>query len=692
MITHITSFKRGLTKKILAASLVYWSVFAPIMAGQSEAMVMSGMNLQPYSEETDQIIVKYNNGSTMGVAAGMSDAQVQALSQRTGLRLRHMRRLANGAQLMKLESRQNGIRMQQTISALMADPNVEYAEPDRMMYPLVIPDDSRYNEQWHYYESTGGLNLPTAWDAAQGSGVVVAVIDTGYLPHADLVGNILPGYDMISDTTVAQDGDGRDSDASDNGDWAPANACYNGSPAMDSSWHGTHVSGTIAAATNNSSGVAGVAYNAKVLPVRVLGRCGGYTSDIADGMIWAAGGTVSGLPINPNPAQVLNLSLGGSGSCSITVQNAIDTARSLGTTVVVAAGNANVDAANSNPANCNGVVAVAATDRTGGRAYYSNYGSVVDVAAPGGDMRAGAANGILSTLNAGLTAPGADSYAFYQGTSMATPHVAGVAALLYEVDPLMTPDHVESTLKATTRPFPATCNLCGTGIVDATAAVEAAAGVIPPPPADDVLDNGVAVNNLAAGSGQSSSFIMDVPDGVTSLSFAISSGTGDADLYVKYGSAPTLSSYDCRPYLNGNNETCNISNIQAGTYYVMVQAYTAFSGVSLVGNYDSTPPASSDGFTETNLSASRRQWLNYTLDVPAGMSALNVNTSGGSGDADLYVRFGAAPTTISYDCRPYLNGNDEACSFANPIAGRWYIGIRAYRSFAGVTLDARYTP
>jgi subtilisin family serine protease len=300
--------------------------------------------------------------------------------------------------------------------------------------------------------------------------VVVGVIDTGYRPHKDLVGNILPGYDMISDTGVSQDGDGRDSDASDPGDWAPAGVCYSSHPGSNSSWHGTHVAGTIAAVTNNGIGVTGVAYKAKVVPIRVLGRCGGYTSDIADAIIWGAGGSVSGVPDNENPAKVLNLSLGGSGRCGYTQQNAIDTARTLGATVVVAAGNSNTNASNTTPANCSGVVTVAAVDRSGGKAWYSNYGSVVDVASPGGDTRV-TANGILSTLNSGSTSPGSDSYAFYQGTSMATPHVAGAAALLYSVDPSITPNEVEATLKNTSRSFPRSCSQCGSGIVDAGAAV-----------------------------------------------------------------------------------------------------------------------------------------------------------------------------------------------------------------------------
>jgi serine protease len=230
------------------------------------------------------------------------------------------------------------------------------------------------------------------------------------------------------------------------------------------------VAGTIAALTNNGTGVAGVAYGAKVVPVRVLGKCGGYTSDIADGIIWASGGTVSGVPNIAARAQVINMSLGGSGACDTTTQNAINSARSRGTVVVVAAGNESQNASNSNPANCAGVIAVAATNKSGGKASYSNYGTIVDVAAPGGDTGAG----ILSTLNAGTTSPGADSYASYMGTSMATPHVAGVVALMLSANPNLTPDDVAAKLKSTARAFPAACSGCGAGIVNAAAAVNAA--------------------------------------------------------------------------------------------------------------------------------------------------------------------------------------------------------------------------
>ena len=421
---------------------------------------------------TNQIIVKFKDSAVSNSALGRSisadkASRAAAVAAVTGLRTEYHRSVFNGADVFELGKWHSLEDLDKALSLMAVDPNIEYAEPDQYLQPMLTPNDSRYNEQWHYFESTGGLRLPNAWDDSTGSGVVVAVIDTGYRPHVDLNANLLPGYDMISNTFVARDGGGRDSDARDPGDWSNAGECGPGEPARSSSWHGTHVAGTVSARTNNNSGIAGVAFGAKVVPIRALGRCGGLTSDIADSIRWAAGGSVSGVPSNGNPAKVLNLSLGGSGACSSTTQSAINSARSNGAVVVVAAGNSNTNASNANPANCSGVVTVASTNRNGGRSYFSNFGAVVDVAAPGGDIRASASNGVLSTLNSGSTSPGSDNYAFYQGTSMAAPHVAGVAALMLAEDPSLTPDQIESTLKSTARSFPSSCSQCGSGIVDA---------------------------------------------------------------------------------------------------------------------------------------------------------------------------------------------------------------------------------
>ena len=362
--------------------------------------------------------------------------------------------------------------------------NIESVEEDIILKAIntvepgdVGSEDSFYQSQWHYFDEDGGIELPSAWHITQGSSdVVVAVVDTGITNHVDLQGKILPGADLISDTTMSNDGNGRDTDATDNGDWVGfGDPCYQGRT-TDSSWHGTHVSGTVAANSANGIGVTGVAWNVKILPVRVLGKCGGYLSDIADGIRWAAGGSVNGLPANQNRADVINLSLGGFGSCGPTVQSAIDYAVSQGSVVVVAAGN---DTQNLNftpyvPATCRNVITVGAGNRNAFKSFYSNYGDYIDVMGPGGDFD----GQILSTTNNGRTNPSSDGYTGMMGTSMAAPHVAGVAALIKSVKRGLYPPQVEDILKRTTKFF--NCNSgCGAGLVNAHEAVELALSTEP---------------------------------------------------------------------------------------------------------------------------------------------------------------------------------------------------------------------
>lgn len=581
-------------------SLLTLSALSLSVTAVQAAPQKSGLSLQVKEakavEPATRFIVKYKNAASLSVQglAGETTSSVNQLkahaaselSSRAGEPISFVRSLAvANRHVVKAERRLSKAETQRTIELLAQDPMVESVEEDRMLQIAAVPNDTQYTSQWHYYEATGGLRANTAWDNATGTGVVVAVLDTGYRPHADLNANILPGYDMISDSFVGNDGNGRDNNAQDPGDWILANECGGTHSAQDSSWHGTHVAGTVAAVTNNGSGVAGVAYGAKVVPVRVLGKCGGYTSDIADGIIWASGGTVSGVPANANPAQVINMSLGGSGACDSTTQAAINSARSRGTVVVIASGNDNSNANNFNPGNCAGVVNVASTNRSGGRAYYSNYGTSIDVAAPGGAMSSSNdPNGILSTYNTGTTTPGSDSYGYSQGTSMAAPHVAGVAALILQKKPTATPDEVETILKTTTRSFPATCTSCGTGIVDAAAAVAAASGE------DGGGDGGAegatsTVSNISVSRSAWKYYTLTVPAGMSNLTVSIAGGSGDADLYVRRGSQPTTSSYDCRPYLSGNNESCSFSNPVAATYHIGIRGYRASSGITLTTSY-----------------------------------------------------------------------------------------------------------
>jgi len=537
-----------------------------VHAGGPADMPAAAAQRATVSTHTDRLIVKYKDDSAPVAVKGVRGLQdavrvaplasarkaiVDRAGQQFGITLQELRTIGTGARVFKLDRKVPVADAAKLAAELQArDASVEYAEPDRIMHPMFTPNDPMYNQQWDYFETTGGLNLPAAWDKSTGTGVRVAVIDTGYRPHADLSGQILAGYDFITDTAISNDGNGRDSDASDPGDWVAAGECGSGEAAENSSWHGTHVAGTIAAATNNGTGVAGVAFGAKVVPVRVLGKCGGYTSDIADGMIWASGGTVSGVPTIAARAQVINMSLGGPGACDTTTQNAINSARSRGTVIVVAAGNESQNASNSNPANCSGVIAVAATNRSGGRASYSNYGTIVDVAAPGGDT----GGAILSTLNSGTKAPGSDSYASYMGTSMATPHVAGVVALMLSKNPNLSPDDVESRLKASTRPFPASCSGCGTGIVDASAAVDAAAGTggggtgttvsetesnNTLATANGVTTAGTTVNGTMGSSSDTDYFAVQLPAGKTLSATLTPNSSSDYDLYI-YNSSGTL--------------------------------------------------------------------------------------------------------------------------------------------------------
>ncbi len=377
-----------------------------------------------------------------------------------------------------------------SVEAMAANPDVEYAEPNYILRIVATPDDPRFPDQWHYRThgggagaSPGGIGLTEAWDVTTGSSsVVVAVIDTGILPnHPDIVGspNLLPGFDFITRLNMANDGDGRDADPTDPGDAIATNECGFGSPPSPrpNSWHGTHVAGTVGVGrTNNAAGVAGVNHQVGAVSVRVLGKCGGITTDIADGIRWAAGLPVPGVPANPNPAKVINMSLGGRGSCATSrvQQNAINDAVAAGVTVVVAAGNDAMDASGFRPASCAGVITVAASETRGRLASrYSNFGTTVEILAPGGDVRRdddgdGNPDGVLSMVD-----PSSGTYAFYNGTSMAAPHVAGVAALMLADDPTLTPAQILSRMQATARPRSSTeCpKACGAGLLNAAGAV-----------------------------------------------------------------------------------------------------------------------------------------------------------------------------------------------------------------------------
>ena len=322
-------------------------------------------------------------------------------------------------------------------------------------------NDPQYSKQWNLTNPTTGVQNTGNARLRRGAYVKVAVLDTGYVPHPDLVTGMANGYDFISDPLSARDGNGRDPNPRDEGDYAPYNLCKDQANAHTSTWHGTSVAGIIGARGNNGMGMVGTADLARVQPVRVLGRCGGRTSDIADAIIWAAGGHVDGVPDNTYPAKIINMSIGTVTQCPAAYQRAINIARSKGAIVVAAAGNGNTEASKYAPANCMGVITVGATTKAGTRASFSNYGTRVNISAPGEDILTLSMNSLDRPDNTKF------SYDYESGTSMSAPHVSALLAQQLVNGTSMTTKQVEEafTLMGTNR---IKCDkyFCGRGIIN----------------------------------------------------------------------------------------------------------------------------------------------------------------------------------------------------------------------------------
>ncbi len=527
----------------------------------------------------NRFIVHYRPAANAPRSATAVSRHLAATAARAGLKaaggkalnMRALRRTALGSQIVASARALDRVEADRFLAQLRNDPQVAWAQPDYIKRPLdTVPTDPHYADlQWDMHDPVGGVEAPRAWDTGNGEGTIVAVIDTGYVDHADLAANLVPGYDFVSwygqtvdgelYPDIAGDGDGRDPDAHDPGDWTDASMdswCGARSP---SSWHGTHVAGTVAAVANNGVGIAGLAHGAKVQPVRVMGHCGGLTSDIVDAIVWASGGSVEGVPANPTPAEVLNLSLGVNIPCSLdpATQAAIDDALGRGVSVVVAAGNAAMPAGNHSPASCTGVVTVGATGVEGGITYYSNFGPEVTLSAPGGGYVGPTETAyVWSTGNRGETTPVAspegDVLLGMVGTSMAAPHVAAVAAMMQGAavanghDPL-TPAQIKLLLKGTVKPFayaPPPTQPIGTGILNAAGAIEAAARGYDERDVALPLTSRVALNGIGAGAREDSLFKITVQEGARSLLLRSYGGMGSVSLYLAHERAPTPDDHD----------------------------------------------------------------------------------------------------------------------------------------------------
>ena len=399
-----------------------------------------------------------------------TNATMQGLATRASLTFKESREITNGLHLLKVQPAA-GEPIEATIARLRADSAVETAEVDQRRFAHAVPNDPLFTGQW-YEQATqaAGIDAITAWDTTTGSNnVVIAELDTGVrYDHPDLLmaganGKLLPGYDFVSDAAIANDGDGRDADASDPGDFIStadaATATFSGCTVENSSWHGTRVAGILGALSNNATGITGITWQPKILPVRVLGKCGGSDSDILDAMRWAAGLHVTGIPDNAHPAQIINMSLGGTGACTAAEQTVINEVVATGVTLVISAGNEGgpVDS----PANCAGVAGIAGLRNVGTKVGFSSLGPEVALASPGGNCINASGACLFSidtTINNGTTSPGTNGYTDQMfpnlGTSFSAPIVTGITGLMISVNANLKPAQVIARLKEGAKTFP----------------------------------------------------------------------------------------------------------------------------------------------------------------------------------------------------------------------------------------------
>ncbi|GAB1101277.1 MAG: S8 family peptidase [Shewanella algae] len=624
-------------RKHFIAIAVAAALSSPLVLAQDYQAQLHAVN--PAKAIKDQYIVVFNTPAVInlndpnGVSAYASSMGAR-LANEHGIEVRQNFGNSLNGVLVKANAAQ--------IQSLLKDPNIKYVEQDQRVSiePMVEAAGDQGGATWgldRIDQRDLSLNSNYHYDY-DGSGVTAFVIDTGVRnTHNEFGGRASSGYDFIDN----------DNDSSD----------CNG--------HGTHVAGTIGGSSY------GVAKNVNIVGVRVLNCSGsGTNSGVISGINWVKN--------NAQGPSVANMSLGGGASQAL--DDAVNAAVAAGISFVVAAGNDNSNACNYSPARAANAVTVGSTTSTDSRSSFSNYGTCLDIYAPGSSITSAWYNSNSATNT-------------ISGTSMASPHVAGVAALYLAENPALSPTQLTNLLVS--RASSGKVGDAKTGspnkLLYSLAGDDGGCGN--DCPSDDTpLDNGVGIS-VSGVQGSSNYFYIDVPAGAADLNIDLAGGSGDADLYVSQGSKPTLNSYQCRPYKSGNNESCSFSSPAEGRWYVMLQGYSAYSGATLTATHNAGGGCGSDclenGVPKSNLSGSAGSEQHFTVQVPAGVS-LNIATSGGSGDADLYVRAGAAPSTSVYDCRPYKNGNSESCSFQVTQAATYHVMIRGYSAFSGMQLLASF--
>uniref|UniRef100_UPI004047E7C0 S8 family peptidase n=1 Tax=Shewanella baltica TaxID=62322 RepID=UPI004047E7C0 len=626
-------------KHLIAVAVATGLAYFPVNANEYQATMVS----VPQSKAIkDTYIVVFNTPSVLNLSNNNTIAEFAVQQAESLVNQYDVRVMKNFGNVL------NGVLINasaQQVKALLKDPNVKYVEQDQVMSvtPMMEANADQPSPTWGI-DRIDQRNLPldnnyhTDYD---GSGVTAFVIDTGVLnTHNEFGGRASSGYDFIDNDYDATDCNG----------------------------HGTHVAGTIGGSTY------GVAKNINVVGVRVLNCSGsGSNSGVIAGINWVKN--------NASGPAVANMSLGGGASQA--TDDAVNAAVAAGITFVVAAGNDNSNACNYSPARAADAITVGSTTSNDSRSSFSNYGTCLDIYAPGSSITSSwyTSNSATNTIS---------------GTSMASPHVAGVAALYLDENPNLSPAQVTNLLKTRATADKVTDAKTGSPNKLLFSLANDDGGCGNDCPVDETqLQNNVGIA-ISGATGSATYYYIDVPANAASLGINLAGGSGDADIYVSQGQKPTTTSYQCRPYQNGNNESCNFTAPTAGRWYVMVQGYSNYANAQLTASYNLNGGGNctdtnclTNGVPVTNLSGATGTETLYKIVVPAN-SQLNITTSGGTGDVDLYVKAGAVPTTTSYDCRPYKNGNNESCSITVTQAGTYHVMLRGYANYSGVQLSASY--
>jgi serine protease len=711
-----------------------------VQLGPEASRLLVGFRATPGNAVVKAVRVRARQSITV-VQAGTSDADVAGLALRTGLPMARSRQITPSMHVLYLQKTVYGADVHALLKKLRADPSIEFADVDQRRYAHAMPNDPLFvpttgaSGQWFMQTPSsttitlGGVatqdlsatDAISAWAITTGStGTVIADVDTGVrFDHPDLLragagagfgGRLLPGYDFVGEdlnpTTgaalgtflIANDGDGWDPDPSDPGDWInstdqmnttlfPAKTC----PTQDSSWHGTRVMGVLGALTNNGVGIAGMTWNPYLLPVRALGKCGGYDSDIIAGMQWAVGMTVmdssgNNVPDNPYPADIINLSLGGTGSCPSAYASVISNLTTMGVLVVASAGNENgpVDA----PGNCAGVLAVVGLRNVGTKVGYSSFGAEAGVAAPAGNCVTTSGpcyRSIDTTSNTGLTTPGTNTYTDQTnpnlGTSFSAPIVSGIAALMRAVNANLTPPQLIARIEASASPFPPNNSVpplpvcpatdattqecscvvgqCGAGMVNALSAVTAALNPI------------AVITSTSSTMFDASASVAACDLTVASYAWTASGGIaiqGAANLpqvtVMSNGTAGTLM-LTVTDSAGHHDNTASVSFTAAGAATVNAPSSAGTAATACPAPLTVTPaaPTVSEAFSPTSVGENTASTLTITFKNTNGF-ALTQSAFTETAPANLSIQTSPAPTTTCSGASGTLTSSASAVTMA----------------------------